>query len=344
MIYKRGDAIVGSGPVEKYFRVISLSIAFYDYALTLPTEYRFYRNQPHFLQMSLACILFILIRYTSVLLMIVSNYGVFSTAFTPESCRRYYYVSPVFKVVQSMVSQAILGVRTFGISGRNRYLGTFLLAYYTITVSLEWFFNLYRRIPQSIDGGCISGVNSPHPTSWAFYMVAMAYDLVTLTISTVYLLRFETYSGRFKRFIRIMLYDGLIFFMALTAVNVLNLILYQSGSIVGQSTGSSLAYAIIWIMSQRLLIHLQKMSVDLHVNNAITGTRQVIREQVVESALRSPFETSKGLHDHSRSREPTRASDVELDVRIHIDCTVTVDCPVEEAEEGESTASKNEGV
>ena len=46
------------------------------------------------------------------------------------------------------------------------------------------------------DGSCISGVDSPHPTSWPFYLVAMTYDLVTLVISTVYLLRLETYSGR----------------------------------------------------------------------------------------------------------------------------------------------------
>ncbi|KAL4073547.1 hypothetical protein J3A83DRAFT_2558919 [Scleroderma citrinum] len=142
---------VGSTPVEKYLRVASLAIAFYDYLLTLPREYQFYRSQPHFLRMSLACILFILIRYSSILVMIVSNYGVFATSFTLESCRRYYYVSPIMKVVQSMISQAILGIRTYSVSGRRRQVGIFLLAYYTITVSLEWFFNIYRRIPQSID-------------------------------------------------------------------------------------------------------------------------------------------------------------------------------------------------
>jgi len=86
------------------------------------------------------------------------------------------------------------------------------------------------------------------------------------------------------------------------------------------------------------------MSVDLRVNNAITETRQMIREQNVESALRSPFESSKGLHDRSRPRALTRANDVELDVQIHIGCTVTVDYPVGEAEEGESPAFENEGV
>jgi hypothetical protein len=66
--------------------------------------------------------------YVSILAMILSNYGVFSTGFTEETCQRYYLVAPVFKglfywlvyppgliyhdiVMQTMVSQAILGVR-----------------------------------------------------------------------------------------------------------------------------------------------------------------------------------------------------------------------------------------
>ncbi|KAI6043545.1 hypothetical protein EDC04DRAFT_2562599 [Pisolithus marmoratus] len=112
-VTERDTAVFGgSTAVEYYFRVASMSIAFYDYFLTLPIEYRFYRSQPHVLRMSQACVLFILIRrYISIIAMIVSNYGAFATSFTIESCRQYYYVSPIFKVLQTMVSQAILGFR-----------------------------------------------------------------------------------------------------------------------------------------------------------------------------------------------------------------------------------------
>ncbi|KAI6115107.1 hypothetical protein EV401DRAFT_1977508 [Pisolithus croceorrhizus] len=262
----------GSTAVEYYVRVASMSIAFYDYILTLPIEYRFYRSQPHILRMSQACILFILIRYISIVAMFVSNYGAFATSFTMESCRRYYYVSPIFKVLQTMVSQAILGFRTFNISGRDKRVRNFLVVYYAIAVTFEWFLNLYRRTPEvvnvslfmrdlgtdatyhTLQGSCISGTPSGSSSSWIFYLVAICYDLVTLGISTVRLFQYETHFSRFNQLTRVLLYDGLIFFVALTgecpfpsycmiylaersqAVNVLNLILYQGTNVVAQST------------------------------------------------------------------------------------------------------------
>ena len=66
--------------------------------------------------------------YVSIIVMVVSNYGDLATSFTVESCQHYYLVAPVFKgssgsalphswrspgllVLQTMISQVILGVR-----------------------------------------------------------------------------------------------------------------------------------------------------------------------------------------------------------------------------------------
>ncbi|KAI6113879.1 hypothetical protein EDD16DRAFT_1115776 [Pisolithus croceorrhizus] len=230
------DAVLGgdTSKAEGYVRVASMAFAFYDYIITLPIEYRVYRSQRGFFHMSLACILFILIRYSSILVMVTSNYGFFATTFTDESCRRYYYVAPIFKDIQATVSQAILGVRTFNIAGRNKHLGLFLLVYFCITVTLEWFFDLYRRTSQVVDGNCVSGIPDSHPTTWLFYLIAMIYDIMALVVSTIHLIRYKTYSGKFSFLIRVMIYDGLIFFVVLTAVNIFNLILYQQPDVVAQ--------------------------------------------------------------------------------------------------------------
>lgn len=260
------DAVLGddASRAEGYIRVASMAFAFYDYIITLPIEYRVYRSQRSFFRMSLACILFILIRYTSILVMVTSNYGFFATSFTEESCRRFYFVPPIFKDLQASVSQAILGVRTFNIAGRNKQLGLFLLVYFCITVALEWFFDLYRRTSTSfsaqiVGGNCVSGVSGAHPLTWVFYLVAMIYDLMALVLSTIHLVRYKTYSGKFSFLVRVMMYDGLIFFVVLTAVNILNLILYRQLDLTTQSTGVSLGYAVVWIMSQRILIHLREL-------------------------------------------------------------------------------------
>ena len=69
-------------------------------------------------RISLACVLFILIRYAlsshscdflrshsrsyiSIAVMIISNYGFFSTDFTLEKCQHYYLLAPIFKGLSS---------------------------------------------------------------------------------------------------------------------------------------------------------------------------------------------------------------------------------------------------
>lgn len=309
----------GTLTTEGYLRVSSMAIAFYDYLITLPLEYRVYRSQPGVLHMSLACILFILIRYISMSVMITSNYGYFATTFTKESCRRFYFLPPMFKVMQSMVSHAILGVRTFNIAGREKRMGMFLLGYYVITIALEWFFDLHHRTWETTNGNCVSGEVVADPTTWVFYLVAMTYDFVMLVISTFHLYRYRLYSGQFSQLIRVMIYDGLVFFVALTGVNTANLVLYrQQKNLIAQSTGSSLAYAIVWIMSQRILIHLRELSPDQKGSSPVAavvikphgsmGGGTSHHQRMPRSPLRqhssgfpSPLDRKPALHDISET-------------------------------------------
>ncbi|KIJ63168.1 hypothetical protein HYDPIDRAFT_156657 [Hydnomerulius pinastri MD-312] len=198
----RAVDVVDSVSTEKYLRIASISIALYDYFLTLPAEWRFYRSQTHIFHLSLACILFILIRYSSILVIVVSNYGVFATSFTEESCRRYYLIAPIFKVIQTMVSQVILGVRTFNITRRNRRMGIALAIFILIATVLEWFTNMYNRIRKYFQSrrsiacltfhSCTPANSGSHLSAWFYYLIAMLYDFGTLTVSTFYLTRYST--------------------------------------------------------------------------------------------------------------------------------------------------------
>lgn len=323
---------------EKYFRIASISIAFYDYLITLPAEWRFYRSQPSIFRISLACVLFILIRYFSVLVMIVSNYGYFATGFTQQTCQHYYLAAPAFKVMQSMISQVILGVRTFNIAGRDRRLGIALLLLYLITVSVEWFTDLYHRIPVVVEGNCTPVNSGKELSAWLYYLAVMLYDLVMLTISTIHLLRYNPLSSRVSRLVRVLIYDGIGYFIVLSATNLLNLIFYHTSDAETQSAGASMGYAVTWIMSQQILIHIREMSEPdpRRLENVVVArptTHSSARKNVM-SGLRSQFE-SKGHSKNSKSLigpefPPTSSrnghpEDVELDVRACVDRSVKVD-------------------
>lgn len=50
-------------------------------------------------------------------------------------------------VIQIMISQVILGYRTWNVTRRSKEMGTFLLAFGLIVTTLEWYANVDARIP-----------------------------------------------------------------------------------------------------------------------------------------------------------------------------------------------------
>lgn len=327
--------VVNSVTSEKYLRIASISIAFYDYIITLPAEWRFYRSQSSIFNISLACALFILIRYVSIIAIVVSNYGYFSTTYTLQMCQNYYLVAPAFKAIQTMISQAILGVRTFNIARRNMRIGIALLLLYLFSISAEWFSDLYHRTPVVVDGNCTSGNAGKILSTWFYYLAAIVYDIVMVTISTTHLLRYNPLSSRVERLIRVLIYDGIGYFIVLSASNVLNLILYHTTDIETQSAGASIGYAVTWIMSQRILINIREPDAK-RLENVIVARPTLTPQKNVMSGLRSQFDSKSHSKGSNSSRNPTSAElrpksprnsdEMELDIRVHVERSVVVDC------------------
>ncbi|KAH9978175.1 hypothetical protein BGW80DRAFT_798210 [Lactifluus volemus] len=182
--------------VATYVRIVAMSIAGYDYLITLPFEYQLYKLTR---RVSSGLILFILIRYLSVVLVITSNVGFFYPHFTPQSCANYLYVNPVLRETQMMVSQAILGILTYGISLRNVWVGRTISLAYLATIGFQWACYLLYRYPEMIStsasgqGNCL--IENSHPKSFisagSMYLVAMMYDCLILLIATHYLLKMK---------------------------------------------------------------------------------------------------------------------------------------------------------
>ncbi|KAG9311763.1 hypothetical protein JVU11DRAFT_8006 [Chiua virens] len=307
---------------EKYLRIVSLSIAGYDYLITLPAEVRFYRSQSNILRPSLGCVLFVLIRYLSIIVMVVSNYGVLATAFTTETCHQYYLIAPVFKVLQSMASQVILGVRTFNIARRQQSVGVALAIAFVLTTIVSFVFLWAPRVPLNT---CTPGNSGSTPTAWTYYLISIIWDTGTLSISTFYLVRYNSIHGRLSRLIRTMIYDGLGYFLALTGVNVFNLILYRASNPAVQSAGASMGYAVTWIMSQRILIHLREMSepAELARFENIILSRPLHPGRDIVAAFRNPDEIQKTPIDMEYA--PSTPRELDLDVRVHVEQSVTVE-------------------
>lgn len=252
--------LIDTSTLEGFLRVAALSVGLYDYLLTLPAEWRLYRAQRTLLRPSIVCILFVLLRYTSILVLVLSNYGFFYHNFSHDSCVQYFLIAPAFKVVQAMISQVILGIRTYNISRRTRWVKFFLISFGIVVATMEWLVTFFSRTIAQDHGNCTTGDIDPHRTAWTFYVIAMVYDFIVLSIATWQLIRVNTTDRRLAKLLRLMIMDGLGYFAVLTGANLCNVLLYQTPNKELQSTGSPLGFTMVWIMSQRILIRIQQVA------------------------------------------------------------------------------------
>lgn len=294
--------------VAAYMRISSLAIALYDYLETTPTAYKFYKEHWEHRRFSISVLLFILIRFISILTLTISNAGFFYSKFTIESCGRFYLLPPIFKVLQAMVSQAILGVRAFNLSRRSKRVGWVLLGVYFAATVLQWVTTLYQRSPllDRLPHGNCRAFNEAHQLgAWIFYAISMIYDIGITAISIFYLLKFKLVMKNtvMAKVTRMMMYDGLGYLLVLTGTNVLNLVLYKATSEV-QTAGSSLGYCVSWIMSQRLLVHLYDASRERQEGSyaeAVTLSQNIGTARDVSRVVRAQFDRKHGVpFDYSR--------------------------------------------
>jgi len=303
---------------SSFLRVTSISVATYDYLLTIPAEWRIYRSHGSMrFGWSLSKILFILIRYVSILLLTVSDLGYFYHGFSAATCSSYYMAAPVLKVIQIMISQVIIGYRTWAITRRSRALGLFLLGLGSIVTALEWYANVDGRTPVQEEGNCSPGNTKTGVPQWVFYLMAVLFDAATCIISTFFLVRSASGISSMSIMVKMLFYDGLGYMAALTAVNILNLILYRNS--VGKSTqssGASFGYMVVWIMSQRILIHIHEVAEE-RSHQRIFVTHQIAAPRDISHAMRNQF--------NSPVKDGIETPNDGLDVQVQIEQAVMVD-------------------
>ncbi|KAJ7877812.1 hypothetical protein B0H13DRAFT_2346889 [Mycena leptocephala] len=236
-----------------YIRASAYAIAFFDYLQSLPAEYRVYSRQKGPFQLSLACILFILVRYLGLMSIVLGNVGFFYHGFSEESCRQYFWLTPVFKF-----SQIILALRTYAVSRKSIPVRNTLIVLYIVCMAAETISSFWKRISRVI---CTSG-NLPGVKMASLYHIGgLLFDLVTMAITSIYLWKFSiTSRTSLGQLASRMLQDGIMYFVALSVMNIVNLVLYQSNDPALQTCASTLGFAATMIFSSRFILNLSDHS------------------------------------------------------------------------------------
>jgi len=157
------------------------------------------------------------------------------------------------------------------------------------------------------DGNCRSVNIAAIPTAWIHYLLAVIYDVFTTAVVMFHLLRLDTRSPLMARLKKLLIYHGLGYFLALTAVNLLNLMIFRSTLDPTQSAAVPISYTTTWIFSQKLLIHLNDISLKEKLKD------DTVPESVVIHVTRT-VDSSDAI---SGSVEGTKESyDVDVSVRV----------------------------
>ncbi|KAJ7859777.1 hypothetical protein B0H14DRAFT_3863947 [Mycena olivaceomarginata] len=258
-----------------YFRVAAYSIAFFDYLQTLPAEYRLYARQKGPLRLSVACVLFILVRYLGLLSIILGNTGFFYHGFSKAACDQYFWLTPVFKLLLYLVSQVILAIRTYAVSRKSPLVLRILIGVFIACAVPEFISTFWQRIPfhtnvpprffclkcSLIPDDAIFRTRNPPGIKIAslYYVGGLVYDAVTMVLTTTYLWKFSNASRTsLSQLMKMMLEDGVMYFVALCSMNIVNIIFFQSPNAILQPAASTLGMAATMIFSGRFILNLSE--------------------------------------------------------------------------------------
>ncbi|KAJ7167129.1 hypothetical protein C8R46DRAFT_1219513 [Mycena filopes] len=251
--------------IAAYLRVAAYSIALFDYLQTLPSELRLYQRQKGPLSLSVACILFIAVRYLGVTALVMGAFGFFYHGFSVAACDRFYWMAPVFKLFLYVASQAVLTLRTYAISRQSPVVLRVLVVLFVLCTVVECVSTFWKRIHFQINGSsslqhnCTSGNLPGVKIASLYYVGCLVFDAVAMVISATYLWKFSNSSrASFSRLTRMMLEDGIMYFIVLTTMNIVNLIFFESRDTTLQSAASSLGFAVTMIFSSRFILNLSE--------------------------------------------------------------------------------------
>ncbi|KAJ7685961.1 hypothetical protein B0H17DRAFT_17149 [Mycena rosella] len=257
--------------IGAYLRVAAYAIAFFDYLQSLPAEYRLYAKQKGPLKLSVACTLFILVRYLGLISVILGNTGFFYHGFSKEACARYFWATPTFKLLLYMTSQTILAIRTYAVSRKSPMVLRVLVGLFILAAVLEFISTFWKRVPFQKNFNCTSGNLPGVKVASLYYIGGLVFDVVTMIITFAYLWKFSrTSRTSVGQLARMMLEDGVMYFLALSGMNIVNLIFFQSRDIVLQTSASTLGIAATMIFSSRFILNLSE-----HLRDGVSGNHSI---------------------------------------------------------------------
>ncbi|KAF9547693.1 hypothetical protein CPC08DRAFT_715761 [Agrocybe pediades] len=249
----------------KYFQIAAYVMLIYDHMLTLSMEVeRIWKRK-----FSGASMLFLINRYVTPLQFIViidafqdpvwTKEVSLRGAFVPEVCDRFV----AFEGGSTIALIAFLMIlRVYALYGRNNWILAFLGFLWTMQIALSSLgisTGFAVPLPAGLVGCIFSGENRFSPMLWAAPLITDTFIFSLIMWQTrAYLIRSATHSPTLQVFVR----DGLLYFIAISAANLLNMLTFILAPLDLKTAAASFSQILTSTMVSRLILNLRSVPYD----------------------------------------------------------------------------------
>ncbi|KAF7350302.1 hypothetical protein MVEN_01334300 [Mycena venus] len=258
--------------VNVYSGLISLTILFYDFALTLSDEIRTYWGT----HTTLASVLFYLNRYVSMVgntvPIVVENLWTTGSDFDPHkirACRAVQTYHQYFSIIAQIFVAGLLIMRTYALYERSRRVLIFTTGI-ALTAVIVGAYILFSGKGNSdtvnsvyVKVGCASGLDIVVSRRFGFGWVGMlVFDVAIFVLTTWKALALSREQRGGQSLFTILVRDGSIFFFVMMASNGSNILTFFYAGLYTRGVATTFTNVISSVMISRLMLNLRLHAVE----------------------------------------------------------------------------------
>lgn len=260
-----GAAGAGGPPVDPlanvhqafaYYVVAVGAVVAYDFLNTLHLEYRLYSRKGFKVPVTW---MLVLIRYLTIAA-VVTVMALSLQTYTQDQCKPHELAIPYLSALCACTASFILAYRTWCIISptvQSKKVGGVILFFWIVELVLACvfiYFNVAPALPPGAKAPCVPVPTSP--LNSGYFILVTVFDGLMTIATTLKLWQSAKLSG--ASISRLLLRDGLLYFIITFAINLLNAIFFYLPSSTGlNSINATLQIGITGIMMQKIIFNLQ---------------------------------------------------------------------------------------
>ncbi|EIN06674.1 hypothetical protein PUNSTDRAFT_136519 [Punctularia strigosozonata HHB-11173 SS5] len=243
--------------VAQTYVASTTSVLVWDWLACLPQEYKYIWK----VSWSPIKVLYLMVRYYTFVVLVVTDVWFFAD-WQEQTCAKSLRILPGLAVAIDLCVEMVLALRVYALYARDWRIGCLLVAvlagFLGVMIAVPILAFDYTRLP-SWPGPCLvtgkASVAGPRFII-AFYASPMTLDLLFTGLTTWRALKHRR-SGTASGLIKVFLRDGILYFLSISALNLVNVIFFIKADASIQSINAPMSIQLSSVLCCRLILNLR---------------------------------------------------------------------------------------